>query len=97
MDEGGVRAVYLFCSLYMMLLMGTTLLISFDGHSLATNFTAAASCLSNIGPGLELVGPTGSFAIFSPVSKIILSIAMLTGRLEIYPILALFIPSFWKK
>lgn len=96
-DESGVRAVYLFCSLYMLLLMSITLLISFDGYSLATNFTAAASCLSNIGPGLELVGPTGSFAIFSPASKIILSIAMLTGRLEIYPILALFLPSFWKR
>ena len=95
-DEGTVRAVYLFCSLYMLLLLTTTLLISLDGYDIATNFTAVLSCLSNIGPGMGLIGPAGSFAIFSDGSKLLLTLAMLTGRLEIYPILVLFVPSFWR-
>ena len=96
-DEGTIRAVYLFCTLYMLLLLLTALLISFDGYDITTNFTAAVSCLSNIGPGMGLIGPAGSFAIFSPTSKLILTLVMLIGRLEIYPILALFVPSFWKR
>ena len=96
-DGGTVRAVYLFCSLYFVLLLTVTLLISFDGFDIATNFTAVVSCLSNIGPGMGLVGPAGSFAIFSQPSKLILALVMLLGRLEIYPILALFVPSFWKR
>ena len=58
--------------------------MSLDGLDFTTNFTAALSCLSNVGPGLSLVGPTGSFAIFSPLSKIVLMICMLLGRLEIF-------------
>lgn len=96
-DEATVRAVYLFCALYMLLALAVTLVISFDGFDMVTNLTATISCLSNIGPGLGLVGPTGSFAMFSLPSKLVLTLAMLTGRLEIYAILALFTPSFWKR
>lgn len=92
-----VRAVYLFCTLYMLILVATTWALSLDGHDITTNFTAAISCLSNIGPGMGLVGPMGSFNIYSPASKLLLTFIMLVGRLEIYPILVLFIPSFWKK
>ena len=59
--------------------------------------TSVIATLSNIGPGLEMVGPTGNYAAFSDLSKIVLSFCMLAGRLEIYPMLILFSPSLWKK
>ncbi len=90
-------AVYNYFALYMLLLLGCTLLVSFDGYDFATNFTAALSCMSNIGPGLSLIGPKGSFGIFSDFSKIIMTLTMLCGRLEIYAILILFLPSTWRK
>ena len=90
-------AVYSYFALYMLLLLGCALIVSFDGYDFATNFTAALSCMSNIGPGLSLIGPAGSYAIFSPLSKAVMVIAMLCGRLEIYAILMLFIPSTWKR
>ena len=73
------------------------LLISLEGFDFTTNFTAIASCLNNIGPGLSKVGPLGSFAIFSDASTLLLSFVMLLGRLEIFPILLLFSPSVWRR
>ena len=89
-------AVYGYFALYMLLLLGCTLILSLDGYDFATNFTASLSCMSNIGPGLGLVGPTGNFAIFSALSKIAMTLTMLCGRLEIYAVVILFIPSTWK-
>ena len=66
-------------------------------HGFDTNFTAALSCLSNVGPGFEAIGPYGSFAGYSIFSKIILTLMMLIGRLEILPVLILFSPKTWKK
>ena len=82
---------------YMLVLLLGTLLISFDGFDTATNFTAALTCLSNMGPGLGLIGPAGNFSIFSDFSKLLMSFLMLAGRLELYPILVLFFPSVWKR
>ena len=62
-----------------------------------TNFTAVAATLNNIGPGLEKVGPTANFASFSPFSKYVLMFDMLTGRLEIFPMLILLSPMTWKR
>ena len=90
-------AVYTYFALYMLILFGCAFLVSFDGYDFTTNFTAAVSCMSNIGPGLSLIGPKGSFGIFSDFSKIVLSLTMLCGRLEIYAILILFLPSTWRK
>ena len=90
-------AVYNYFALYMLLLLVCTAIVSFDGYDFATNFTASLSCMSNIGPGLSLVGPAGSFGIFSDLSKVVLSFTMLCGRLEIYAMLILFLPSTWKK
>ena len=97
MDETGMKAVNTFFACFMVVLVLDTFLVSLDGHDTATNFTAVLSCLSNIGPGISLVGPTGNFNIFSYASKIVLTFAMLIGRLEIYPILILFAPSTWKR
>lgn len=66
-------------------------------HGFLSNFTAAVSCLSNIGPGLEAVGPYSSFANYSALSKIVLTLTMLIGRLEILPVLILFNSKTWKK
>ena len=75
-----------------------SLLVSFDGCDLATSFTASLSCLSNIGPGMtRAIGPAGNFAFFSDRTKLLLSLAMLMGRLEIYPILVLLSPRTWKR
>lgn len=73
------------------------LLVSLDGFDLVTTFTAVATCFNNVGPGLEVVGPMGSFADFSDPVKLLLSFDMLAGRLELYPILALFSPRLWRK
>ena len=95
-QPGTLRAVQSYFVLYLLVLLLGTVLVSIDGHDFATNFTGTLACLSNIGPGLSLVGPMGSFDIFSPFSKIVLILEMLLGRLEIYPILLLFHPAAWR-
>ena len=90
-------AVYSYVALVMLLMLGCTLLISFDGYDFSTNFTAALSCISNVGPGLGLIGPSGNFSIFSNFSKLVMAFAMLFGRLEVYAMLILFIPSTWRR
>lgn len=82
---------------YFLLMIIATLIISLDGFSFETNMTAAITCLSNVGPGLGAVGPAGSFAGYSHLSKMVLSLCMLVGRLEIFPILMLCMPSAWKQ
>ena len=96
-EDGIVRAAYTHFVLYMLLLIGTTFLISIDGNDVLTNFTASLSALSNVGPGLGLIGPKGNFNVFSYPSKAILTLAMLLGRLEIYPLLVLIFPDMWKR
>ena len=96
-DDETLRGSLIFFFLYILMLILGTLLVSFDGFDTTTNFTAVLSCLSNVGPGLGLVGPMGNFAMYSVFSKIILTAAMLIGRLEIFPILILFSPSLWKR
>ena len=73
------------------------LVVSLDGYSLTTSFTAALGCLSTVGPGLDLVGPMGNFGLLSGFNKVFLSLLMLIGRLEIFPILLLFLPSTWRR
>ena len=73
------------------------LFLSFEGLDFITNFTAMAACFNNVGPGLNLVGPLSNFACYSSASKVLLSIAMLLGRLEIFPLLLALSPSTWMK
>ncbi len=82
--------------IYFLIMMVSFLLISIDGFSVMTNFSAVVSCINNIGPGLEAVGPTCNFADYGVISKIVLILDMLVGRLEIFPILALFSLRTWK-
>lgn len=92
-----LRSVYMFLIAYVLIFAASTLLISVDNYDLTTNFTAVAATLNNIGPGLELVGPTHNFALYSSFSKLVLIFDMLAGRLEIFPILLLFTRETWKK
>lgn len=92
-----IRSTNVFLVIYFILLLVSTLLISIDEFSFTTNFTAVAATLNNIGPGLDLVGPTQNFSIFSPFSKLILIFDMLAGRLELYPMMILLMPSTWKR
>ena len=87
--------VYMVCLVTIFIL--SLLVISFDDHDFTTNFTAVATCLNNVGPGLNMVGPMGNFAEFSSVSKTMLIFDMLAGRLELFPVLLLFLPDTWKK
>lgn len=87
--------VYMVC--YLMIFVISVLIISFDNHNLVTNFTAVATTINNVGPGLDLVGPTQNFGFFSDTSKLVLIFNMLAGRLELFPVLLLFSPVTWKK
>ena len=82
---------------YVAILVISFLLVSVDGFSITTNFSAVLSCFNNIGPGFDAVGPVCNYSIFSPFSKIVLIVNMLAGRLEIFPILILFSTSTWKR
>ena len=96
-DENILSGVEGFFFAYMFVLLVSTIIVSLDGFSFETNFTAVVATLSNIGPGLGMVGPTGNFAAFSDLSKLVLSLCMLIGRLEVFPILMLFAPSAWRQ
>lgn len=80
---------------YTVIVFVSTILISFDNFDLITNFSAVITCLGNVGPGFNLVGPMGNFAMFSDLSKFLLSALMLTGRLELFTLLIIFTPKFW--
>ena len=80
---------------YIIIIIVSFLLISLDEFSLTTNFTAVLACFNNVGPGLDGVGPTCSYAAYSTFSKLVLTVDMLAGRLEIFPILALFSRGSW--
>ena len=90
-----VRAINVYFITFIILFTLSVFALSFEGHDLITNFTAVIATLNNIGPGLELVGPTGNFGFFSPLSKYVLMFDMLAGRLELFPLLILFHPSLW--
>lgn len=90
-----VRAINVYFITFIILFTLSVFALSFEGHDLITNFTAVIATLNNIGPGLELVGPTGNFGFFSPFSKYVLMFDMLAGRLELFPLLILFHPSLW--
>lgn len=92
-----VRSINVFLAVYVLIFAFSVLLLGFDNKDLITNFTAVAATFNNIGPGLELVGPSQNFSLFSGGAKIVLIFDMLAGRLEIFPLLLLFVRDTWKK
>ena len=95
--EETVQGVYTYMTAYCAIAILSILLLSLDNLSLETNFTAVMACLNNIGPGLDLVGPTGNYAHFSDLSKLVLMLNMLLGRLEIFPLLIMLSPHTWRR
>jgi trk system potassium uptake protein TrkH len=91
-----VSRVYAFFFVYFLILSASALLISLDNLDLVSSVTAVIASLNNVGPGLGSVGPDGSYSVFSDFSKILLSVDMLLGRLEIFPIIMVFSPSVWR-
>ena len=88
----------IFFVMYMLIVAVSTLLVAtFDECDFTTNLTAVIACIGNVGPGLGKVGPMGNFSEFSALSKIVLTLDMLIGRLEIFPIIMVFTPETWKK
>ena len=97
-DSDTVRGTFAFMVAYILIFFLSFLAVAvFDGRDMTTSFSAVAACINNIGPGLGEVGPSANFAFLSPISKIVLSLDMLLGRLEIFPILILFYPTVWKE
>lgn len=96
-EEETISGVFLFIFAYIIISLIAIFIVSFDNFDITTTVTSVIATLSNIGPGLEMVGPVGNFSAFSDLSKLVLSFCMLAGRLEIYPMLILFSPSLWKK
>ena len=96
-SEQTVRSVHVFFFVYLLATGLGGLILTLDGKDLSTNLTASIACISNVGPGLSAVGPTGNYAFFSVLSKLTLCFEMLLGRLEIFPMLFLLTPSVWKK
>ena len=96
-DEKILDNTNAYLSAYVIILFAVFAIISLDGFSVGTNFSAVLCTFNNIGPGLEAVGPTCNFSAYSDLSKIVLSWAMLAGRLEIFPILVLFSRSTWRR
>ena len=97
LDKNVVKSVCVYFILFALIYFGSVFIVSTDKYDIVTNFTAVLATMNNIGPGLEVVGPSGNFAGFNYLSKIIFIFDMLAGRLELYPILLLFIPPMWKK
>ncbi|GAB1475446.1 TrkH family potassium uptake protein [Bacillota bacterium] len=96
-EEGVLSAVSLFFFAYIFIFFLTSLVLTLEGHDFEIAFSAAATCISNVGPGFGAVGPMGNFSIMSDKATILLTLNMLIGRLEIFPILMLLVPSFWKR
>lgn len=92
-----VRSTNVYMGVYLFIFAFSMLLIALNNFDLITNFTAVAATLNNIGPGLSLVGPSGNFSMFSDFSKLVLIFDMLAGRLELFPLLLLFVPNTWKR
>lgn len=96
LPEKQVRGVQAYLSIYILILCGSWLLLSLAGFDELTTFTSVVTCINNVGPGLNMVGPTGNFGFFAPWAKLLLSFDMLAGRLELFPMLLLFTPSIWR-
>lgn len=91
-----VRSVNVYFMTFLLIFAVSTFAISFDGKDLVTTFTAVTTTLNNIGPGLNMVGPTQNFGFFSPFAKFVLMFDMIAGRLELFPLLILFHPAIWR-
>ncbi len=96
-NQSVIKTTNVFLFLYILIFSGSLLIISLENKDFLTSFTAVAANINNTGPGLGTVGPVGNYSDFSVLSKIVLIFDMLAGRLELFPLILLFLPSAWKK
>lgn len=96
-EEETIRGIFSYLIAFIAVFLISLLIISLDGYDVTTSFTAIVATINNIGPGLGEVGPAGNYAFFSWWSKLVLIFDMLAGRLEIFPMLLLFLPATWRK
>ena len=96
-DENILDNTNAYLAAYAVILLFSFIIISLDNFSVTTNISAVLACFNNIGPGLDAVGPTCNFGGYSGLSKLVLAVDMLAGRLEIFPILVLLSGSTWKR
>ncbi len=97
LDKSALSSIARYFVIYIGVFFGLVLLLCLDAPDFLTAFSAVAATYNNIGPGLGMVGPTFSYAGLPAFSKILLSVGMIAGRLELYPVLVLFMPSTWRK
>ena len=97
LDKGTTSATCIYFVIYMMVIAVSILLVSLNSLDFSTTFSSVATCINNVGPGLSLVGPVENFNSLSGLTKLVLATDMLIGRLEVLPMIILFIPSTWKK
>ena len=96
-EESTLSGITLFFFAYILLLLIGTLVVAWDDVGFTSAFTASLTCISNVGPAFDVLGPTSNFAMLSNVSKVVLSTGMLLGRLEIMPLLLLLFPGLWRR
>ena len=96
-DHNIMRNTSVYLVVYLSIFLLSFMVVSIEGLDVETSFTSVAATLNNTGPGLGLVGPVGNYAPMSLLSKIVLMFDMLAGRLELFPVLLLFVPRVWKK
>ena len=96
-EKGTASATSVYFVVYMLVIAISILLVSINNHDFTTTFSSVITCINNVGPGLSLVGPVENFTVMSSLSKIVLTLDMLIGRLEVFPMMILFVPTTWKK
>lgn len=96
-EKSMVKSVFMFLAAYAVMFAVSVVLISLEGKDIVTCFTSVLACISNMGPGLEQVGPAANFNCMSLFSKYVLMFDMLAGRLELFPMIVLFSPSLWRR
>jgi trk system potassium uptake protein TrkH len=97
LDDQTATGVGVYLSVYLFSFIAVFLLLCLEDMSFTTHFSATLACINNIGPGFDMVGPAANYDCYSYFSKFILSMAMLLGRLEIYPLLIALYPATWRK
>lgn len=97
MNNSGVINILQFFFIYIIIFMFSSIVMAGFGLDILSAMTAVAATLGNVGPGLGLVGPAQNYSFISPAGKLLLTFLMLLGRLELYTVLVMFSPHFWKK
>ena len=96
-DEETIHSIMIFVGCYFLIILTGGLIISLDGFAFEVSFASALTAVSNVGPALGVAGPAGNFSTFSALSKLVMSLSMIIGRLEIFPILILFSRNTWRR